>query len=416
MVYLDNNATTQLDPDILDWLAQQLARGPQNPSSSHRWGQAARQLITQARATVADLLGARGDEVIFTSGGTEAIQLVLRGYVAPPAHLISSNVEHPAVAQTLDWMERSGWQVTRLEAGSWGAILPEQVIGALQPNTRALVLMAANNETGVVTDLEAMARIAQERSLFFFVDGVAALGKCPISFLPGISALAFSGHKIHAPQGVGVALVRRGIQLAPQLLGGGQESGRRSGTENVVAIGAFARALQYACGHLSKSMEQMARLRDRLQQGLADRLQIQVHGEGPRLCNTLHVSFCGVDAESLLILLDQEGIGVSHGSACSAGALEPSKVLLAMGVSHQLARGAIRFSLSRFTTEAEIDRAIEAVCCLAPSLMERVDTHSLDAQDGHLLHNQLEVAQAHQLAGIGPVAELLHHPLGDANG
>jgi cysteine desulfurase len=365
-VYLDNNATTAIDPEVAALLGRQLGAGPQNPSSNHRWGQRARQLITQARAEMAQELGARPEELIFTSGGTEAIQTILRGYGAnqPPGHMISSDVEHPAVAEALCWFERQGWEVTRLPAGTWGAIRPEQVQAALRPTTRALVLMAANNETGVLTDLPAMAALAEQAGLFFCVDGVAALGRTPIQFLPGMSAMAFSGHKIHGPQGIGIALVRRKYRLEPLLLGGGQESGRRSGTENVPAICALALALRKTMELLPESIARMGQLRDRLEAGLRSQIAIMIHGEGPRLCNTSHLSFPAIDAETLLIRLDQEGIAVSHGSACSAGAMEPSRVLLAMGVTRALARCAIRFSLSRLTTEAEIDQTIATVCRL----------------------------------------------------
>jgi cysteine desulfurase len=329
--------------------------------------------LTQARASIARHLGARPDEVVFTSGGTESIQLALRGYASahPPGHLISSNVEHPAVAQTLALLEQQGWEITYLPVGSWGSVTPEQVRAALRPETRALVLMAANNETGVITDLPAMATIAQEARLFYFVDAVAALGRMPVTFLPGISAMAFSGHKIHAPHGAGILLLRRNIRIEPQILGGGQESKRRSGTENVPAIVALSEALSLATQRLPQAIARTTALRNQLEQRLRQELDIIVHGEGPRLCNTLHASFPDLDAETLLITLDQAGIAVSHGSACSAGALEPSQVLLSMGVSRALARSAIRFSLSHTTTAEEIEITIGEICRIARQLSKR---------------------------------------------
>jgi cysteine desulfurase len=307
---------------------------------------------------MAPLLGARPDELTFTSGATEAIQLILRGYALAnsPGHLITSNVEHPAVAQTLTWMQRQGWEVTYLPVGLYGAVQPEQVIAALQSNTKALVLMAANNETGVISDLPALAEIALQHNLFFFVDAVAALGRMPISFLPGISAMAFSSHKIHAPHGAGLALLRRNLRIEPLLLGGGQESKKRSGTENIAAIVAFAHALTLT--DLATSIPQMLALRTRLETSLQP---LVIHGAGPRLCNTLHAGFPNADAETLLILLDQHGVAASHGSACSAGSLEPSATLLAMGVPLSLARSSLRFSLSRLTTSQEVDHAIAVI-------------------------------------------------------
>lgn len=343
MIYLDNNATTQLLPEVLDAMRPYLEGAPCNPSSVHAFGRDARNALTRARRSIASDLGVRPSEVLFTSGATESINMVLRG--SKPRHIITSTIEHIA---TLDTLKAIGCEVTYLEPGTYGAITPEQVKEAIRPQTDLITLMAANNETGVMTDIEAIGQLG----IPFFVDGVASLGKEFVEIPEGVSAICFSGHKIHGPKGIGVLVLKHHFKVAPLITGGHQESHRRAGTENLPAIVGMAEAVRLA---QNAPYDQIRALRDRLEKAL----QVEVNGEGPRVSNVANLSFPGTDGEGLLMNLDLEGIAVSHGSACSSGSLEPSHVLLGMGYSRERAASSIRFSLSRLTTEEEIDQVID---------------------------------------------------------
>jgi cysteine desulfurase len=378
-IYLDNNATTALDPRVLQAMLMDLetnlqagtASLPLNPSSVHAFGRDARNHLTKARRSMATALGVRSSEILFTSGGTEALNMVMRGLFTPhfQGHIITSNVEHAAVYRTVEALQAYGCRATFLETGSWGAASVDAVREALQPDTRLIVLMAVNNETGVKTDIEAIAALAHERNIPFVVDGISLLGKEPFRVPEGVSAMCFSGHKFHAPKGVGFAVIRQHLKLAPLFTGGGQEYERRAGTENLAGILGLAEAVELLQEALPAATARMASLRDRLEQGLLSRLpDVSVNGEGPRVCNTTSLAFHGVEGESLLMNLDMCGIAVSHGSACSSGSLEPSRVLLNMGLARQQAASSLRFSLSRFTTQEEIDRCIEAVVSIVQQL------------------------------------------------
>jgi cysteine desulfurase len=369
-IYLDNNGTTGLDPRVLEAMQEVLTPLPLNPSSIHQFGQEAKRQITRSRDTIAHVLQVNPHELIFTSGGTEALNFLIRGFYAltPGAHIISSNVEHPAVRLTLADLERLGAHVTYLPAGLWGAIRPEALEAAITPKTRLIALTAVSNITGVKTDLEAIASIADKNQIPFVVDGVQLLGKELFHIPRGISGMAFSSHKIHGPQGIGLALLRSHYKLPSLITGGPQEQGRRGGTENVPGIVGFAKAVQLLQTALPLGSEQMQKLRDRLIEGISRGVgNIVVHGQGPRICNTAHIGFPGVDAETLLIQLDLAGIATSHGSACSSGGVEPSPVLLQMGIPPKLAASSIRFSLSRFTTQDEIDQTVEILLQLVKS-------------------------------------------------
>ncbi|MGD0665095.1 MAG: cysteine desulfurase family protein [Rhabdochlamydiaceae bacterium] len=360
-IYLDNNGTTGLDPRVAEAMVEVLTPIPINPSSVHAFGQEAKRYITRSRDTIAHALHVKPSELIFTSGGTEALNFLIRGFYAlsPGSHIISSNVEHPAVRLTLADLERVGAHVTYLEAGLWGAIRPEQLEAAITPKTRLIALMAVNNITGVKTDLEAIAAIADRHQIPLVVDGVQLLGKEQVRMPRGISGMAFSSHKIHGPQGVGAAILRSHYKLPPLITGGAQESGRRGGTENIPGIVGFAKAVELLD---PKATQQMQKLRDRLIEGVSHAAgNIVVHGQGPRVCNTAHIGFPGIDAETLLIQLDLAGVAASHGSACASGGLEPSPILLQMGIPASLAASSIRFSLSRFTTQDEIDTTIDLI-------------------------------------------------------
>lgn len=358
-IYLDNNATTALDPRVIEVMQEILSPLPFNPSSVHCFGQESKKLLTNARDTIAHALHVKPQELVFTSGGTEALNLLIRGLYAHGAHIISSNVEHPAVRQTLDSL---GAKVTYLPAGLWGAIQPHQLEEAITPDTQLIVLTAANNITGVKTDLPAIADIARKHNIPFIVDAIQILGKEQFQIPLGVTAMAFSGHKLHGPTGIGLAFIRSPFKLTPQITGGSQEYGRRAGTENLLGIVGLAKAIELLALELPAATHRMQKLRDKLTNGLMETLEnIVVHGQGPRLCNTVHIGFPRIDGETLLLQLDLAGIAASHGSACTSGGLEPSPILLNMQIPVSLARASLRFSLSRTTTEQEIDTAIELI-------------------------------------------------------
>lgn len=373
-IYLDNNATTVIDPRVLEVVIQSLRDDVGNPSSIHSFGRSSRNKLMKARETVASFFGMQPSEVVFTSSGTEALNMVIRGMCAGklPFHIISSGVEHASVYSTLKSLEVSGWKTSFLSTGPLGAVTPDAVKAALRPDTRMIVLMAANNETGVKTDIMNIASIALEAGIPFILDGVALLGKESFHIPEGVSAACFSGHKVHAPKGVGIALIRRGLKLQPFLTGGEQEFGLRGGTENVPAIVGMSKALELVIKELPEATFHMQRLRDKFEKDLIQSLpDVTINGQGPRVGNTSNLSFGGIDGESLLIALDLEGIASSHGSACASGALEPSRILLNMGISLKAARSSIRFSLSRFTTEPEIDQAMGIICNVVNRLKDK---------------------------------------------
>lgn len=365
-IYLDNNASTAVDPQVLEIFISEIADGAGNPSSIHSFGQASRNRLNKSRRIIADYLKAKPHEIIFNSGGTEGANMLIRGFFAdqPSGHILTSNVEHSCVEATIKMLEASGCQATYLPAGLEGAVTPDAVRKALRlrPDTRLITLMAVNNETGAKTDIAAIAQIALEAGVPFFVDGVALLGKEPIVLHPGISAMWFSGHKLHAPKGVGFAFIRSNLKLKPLIIGGTQEYGRRGGTENLPGIVAMAAAVELLHKELPAATVRMESLRNKLEQTLMAKIpDTVINGTAPRVVNMTNLAFPGVEGESLLTALDLEGLAVSHGSACSSGALEPSRVLRNMGIPDDVAGSSIRFSLSRFTTEQEIDDTIAMV-------------------------------------------------------
>ena len=363
-IYLDNNASTFLDPKVRKVLHDLLDADTANPSSVHFFGQESRALLTTARRNIAAVLSAKPHEIVFTSGGTEALNLIIRGTFGsnPSGHLITSDLEHAAVYCTAKALEKDGCEVSFLSPGSYGAVTPEMLKEAIRPNTKLISLMAVNNETGVKTDIDAIAAIAEEAGIPFMVDGIALLGKEAFTIPEGVSAMCFSAHKFHGPKGVGMAFVRPSMKLQPHMTGGGHEHQRRSGTENLSGIVAMAEAVKILSEEQNEATDRMRNLRDRLEEGLRENIpDIIVNGEGPRVVNTTNIAFPGIDGESLLMNLDLEGVAVSHGSACSSGALEPSRVLLNMGIPRSLAGSSLRISLCRFTTEEEIERSIKII-------------------------------------------------------
>lgn len=360
MIYLDNNATTLLDPAIRALINRLMSEMIGNPSSIHHFGQRAKALLTDATKTCAHFFGVRPDEVIYTSGATEALNALIQT-LPKGSHVITSSLEHAAVLEPL---KKCGALVSYLdpEPGR-GGVTVSQVRNAIQENTAMIVLTAANNETGIETEIEKIASFAFQAGIPFVVDGVALLGKGPFKLHEGISAACFSGHKIHGPLGVGVAIVRRSYKMRPLIVGGAQQRGLRAGTENLPAIVGFAKALELLKQQEPHWISQMTALRDHLERGLLVALpDILIHGkEEPRVSNTSNIAFPGVDGETLIMALDLAGVAASHGSACSSGTLETSRVLLNMGIKPQIARSSIRFSLSRFTTTEEIDFSITLI-------------------------------------------------------
>lgn len=358
-IYLDNNATTPLDPRVIAAMQEALVPTPFNPSSTHSFGQEAKNLLTKSRDTLAHALHVKPHQIIFTSGGTEALNFLIRGFYAlfPHCHILTSNIEHPAVQETLKSLNAN---ITYLPAGLWGSVQPHQIEEAITAETRLIVLSAASNITGVETNITAIASIAEKHNIRFIVDGVQILGKKVLRIPSGVSGIAFSAHKLHGPLGIGCALLQTRDPLPPFITGGSQESGKRAGTPNLLGIVGFAKAASLLATELPAATDKMVFLRDCLTEGLMQTLgNIVVHGQGPRLCNTVHIGFPGADGETLLMQLDMTGIAASHGSACSSGGLEPSPVLINMGIPHSLARSSLRFSLSRFTTQEEIDFTID---------------------------------------------------------
>lgn len=360
-IYLDNNAATSLDPQVAELIVQTLPKLQGNPSSLHHYGQIVRGIVSKARSSIASFLSVKSKELIFTSGGTESVNLAISGLVSDkkPGHIITSEVEHSCVIETCKLLERQGYTVTYLPVGPWGAVLAEDLEKAIQHDTQLIALMAANNETGVKTDIEGIAKLAEEKRIPVFVDAVSMLGKEKMNIPKGVSAMAFSGHKIHALQGIGLLYLRSGVKVHPLIVGGDQEYGRRAGTENILGIVSMAKAMELL---IDEDIEEVRKLRDQFELTLKKAIPgLVVNGEGPRIANTSNLSFPGFDGETLLLNLDREGIAASHGSACSSGSLEPSRILMKMGLSMDRLNSSIRFSLSRFTTSAEIDAACEMI-------------------------------------------------------
>lgn len=360
MIYLDNNATTFLDPRVLSEMEAVFSRKIGNPSSLHRCGQMGKALLAKSFKEVAAFFEVQTSEVVFTSGATEALNMLIRS--APKgSHIVASSLEHVAVMESLKF---TGCEVAYLDpAPGQGTVDIGKIEKAVNARTTMIVVMAANNETGVITDLEPIASFAQKRGIALVVDGVAILGKGRWKIPKGVSAVCFSGHKIHGPPGVGVAIIRKSMKFHPLIVGGPQQHSLRGGTENLPGIVGFAKALSF----LPESSEDIALLRDRFEKGIKTQLpDIHIHGfHQPRVCNTSNISFPGLDGETFLIHLDLAGICASYGSACSSGSLGLSRVLLNMGVTPELVRSSIRFSLSRFTTQEEVDRAVAIITEIA---------------------------------------------------
>jgi cysteine desulfurase len=361
-VYLDNNATTPVLPEVFEAMRPYFGEHFGNASSIHHHGQETRAAVENARESVAGLLGCGAPEVIFTSGGTESDNLAIAGLVKAGDHVITSGIEHHAVLHAAKNLEQIGCEVTVLPADGRGLVDPDDVKRGLRPATRLITVMMANNETGVLQPVEEIGRVAAEAEVLFHTDAVQAAGKVAIDVKRlQCHALSISGHKLHGPQGTGALFLKKGTQLQPLFHGGRHERSRRAGTENVPGIVGLGKAAQLAIESLSNgAIQRLAAMRDRLQRVVLSRIEgTTVNGDGaPRVPNTANIRFDHIEGESLVIALDLRGLAVSTGAACSSGAIEPSHVLIAMGLRPEQARASIRFSLGKQTTEEDIDFAI----------------------------------------------------------
>jgi cysteine desulfurase len=373
-VYLDNNATTPVLPEVLDAMRPYFGERFGNASSIHHHGQETRAAVERARESVAALLGCRAAEVVFTSGGTESDNLAIAGLTAAGDHIITSSIEHHAVLHAFKHLDDTSCEVTHLPVDGCGVVDPDDLRRALRPNTKLISIMLANNETGVLQPVEEIGKIAAEADVFFHIDAVQAAGKVPIDVATiRCDALSISGHKFHASQGVGALYVRKSTRIQPLFYGGRHERSRRAGTENVPGIVGLGKAADLAMQGFERSEDQqMTALRDRLEQGILARVdESGVNGEGaPRVPNTSNIYFDSIDGEPMVIALDLKGLAVSTGAACSSGALEPSHVLLAMGLRPDRARSSVRFSLGKQNAAEDVDFALTLVSKTVARLRE----------------------------------------------
>jgi cysteine desulfurase len=380
-VYFDNSATTPVDPRVAAAMARAVVVNFGNASSVHGFGQQARAAVDRARREVAALIGAKQNEIVFTSGGTEANNLAIRGLCEAAAthgrHIITSSIEHPSVAGVCNELEKRGWEVTRLPVYQNGIVRVEDVAAALRPETVLITIMLANNEIGTIQPIgEIGALVRERRNVRFHTDAVQAAGRLRLNVDElDCDLLTMSAHKLYAPKGIGALYVRRGVRLHGQNVGGHQERERRAGTENVPGIVAFGEAAKLAREEFDERKVHDRALRDRFEEAIVERIaDIVMNGDRERRLGHLsNVSFRFIEGEGLLINLDLEGVAVSTGSACSSGTLEPSPVIRALGVNDELARGSIRFSFGKDNTEDEIEytvevlvRAVERLRALSP--------------------------------------------------
>jgi len=372
-IYMDHSATTPVRQEVVDAMVPYFTEEFGNASSVYGYGQRAHVALEQARRTVASLIGAEPEEIIFTSGGTESDNLAIKGVAAACAggggHIITSAIEHHAVLNTCHILEKQGFEVTELPVDEYGRVDPKELRRALRPDTVLVSVMMANNEVGTVQPIRELASIAAEASVPFHTDAVQAAGKIPVDVGKlGVDLLSISGHKFYGPKGVGALYVRAGTRMATIQHGGHHESGRRAGTENVPGIVGMARALELACAEMDSEATRLRGLTDRLQKGLAAIDDHRLNGHPTeRLPHLLNMTFVNVEGESMLLTLDALGVAVSTGSACTSGSLEPSHVLTAMGVPPEIAHGSLRFSLGRSNTQEDVDYVIEKL----PAIVER---------------------------------------------
>lgn len=377
-IYFDHNATTPVDAAVIEAISRVLSSNFGNASSVHYFGQQAKAVLDDARTVVAGLIGGEPSEIVFTSGGTEADNFALRGVAeaAEPTgrrHLISAGIEHEAVLNTLKALGRRGWKVTLLPVGASGILSPDALRDAMTDDTALVSVMHANNEVGTVQPIAELAQIARSHGAVFHTDAVQSVGKIPVNVKAlGVDLLSLSAHKFYGPKGAGALWIRRGTRVTSILTGGKHERNRRAGTENVPAIAGFGTAARLAAAKLGAEQARIAALRDRLEEAVLERVTgTAINGaREPRVPNTTNIGFENIEAESLLIALDLEGIAVSTGSACSSGTLEPSHVLRAMGLPTHRTQNSIRISLGSGNTEQEVDYFLDKL----PKVVEKLRT------------------------------------------
>jgi len=376
--YFDNNATTQVAPEVIDAMLPFLREDWGNPSSAYSFGHELGRHLDRARKQVAELIGAEPRELVFTSCGTESINTAIHSALLTRPdrkHLITTAVEHSATLKFCAFLEKQGYAITILPVNRDGALDLHELEHAIRPETALVSVMWANNETGVLFPIREIAELCKNNGVLCHTDAVQAAGKLKVSVKElGVDFLSLSGHKLHAPKGVGLLYVKRHTKFQPYLLGGGQERGRRGGTENVAGIIAFGRAAELAASKLDTYATSVRQLRDKLEAGILERIPGTTRNGAaePRLPNTSDLSFQGVEAEGVLMLLDQADICASSGSACTTGSLDPSHVLTAMGCSATRARASVRFSLGRFNTSAEVDYLLDRL----PGIIEKLRANS----------------------------------------
>jgi len=373
VVYLDNNATTMVAPEVFEAMNPFLTTLYGNPSSIHSFGGQVRKHVEKAREQVAVLLGASPEEIVFTGGGSESDNTAILGAIemngAGKKHIITTKVEHHAVFEVCGHLKKKGYRITELGVDGKGALDLDELERAITPDTALVSIMWANNETGVIFPIEKIVGIVKSKGVLFHTDAVQVIGKIPIDLSKApVDFLAASGHKLHAPKGIGVSFIRKGLEWPPLIRGGHQENGKRAGTENVPGIVGLGQAAELAMKYMEDENERVRRLRDKLEAGLISSCKDTRINGANRLPNTLNISFQYIEGESILLMMNDLGICASSGSACTSGSLEPSHVLRAMGLPHSATHGSIRFSLSRYTTEQEIDYVLLHV----PKIIERL--------------------------------------------
>lgn len=374
-IYLDNAATTPVRREVFEAMVPYLTDKYGNPSSIHSYGREARADLNRAREQVAAAIGAAPEEIIFTAGGSEADNLAIKGTAlamyGEKSHIITSAVEHHAVLHSVESLKRLGFSVTILPVDSEGMVDPEDVKRAITPETCLISIMYANNEVGTIQPIEDISRIAREAGVLFHTDAVQAVGHMPVDVKSlGVDMLSLSGHKFYGPKGVGALYARRGVRLAPLIDGGAQERKRRAGTENMAGIVGMGMAIELAVSEMDEVSAKEERLRDKLMEGLTQRIpDVKLNGHRRlRLPNNVNMSFLYVEGESLLLNLDMEGIAASSGSACTSGSLAPSHVLMAMGIPHEVAHGSVRMTLGRYTEDADVERVLDVM----PRIVEKL--------------------------------------------
>ncbi len=374
-VYLDHSATTPVHPEVVEVINEYLTDVWGNPSSVHSFGREAKKGLEEAREKVAALMGADPREIVFTSGGTEADNTAVIGSAyaneKKGKHIITSQIEHHAVLDAFKYLEKHGFDVTYLPVDEEGLVSVEDVRRAIRDDTTFISIMHVNNEIGTIQPIEEIGAIAREKGVIFHVDAVQSYGKIPVDVNKlNVDLLTASSHKIYGPKGSGCLYIRKGVRIPPYTLGGGQERKRRPGTENMPGIVGFGKAAEIAAGELEGEMERLAALRDKLIKGIEERIpDIRVNGHRTkRLPGSVNISFRYVEGESLLLSLDMKGIAASSGSACTSGSLDPSHVLLAIGLPHEIAHGSLRMTLGRSNSEEDIDYVLEAL----PEIVERL--------------------------------------------